>query len=1257
MKTAEAIEGITDAGEFELLATRVLRITDEDCRLLEHMGVNAAGKPVANPIDGFCRVPGTDPPRFVMAQFTTDRVETLERKWLFDHSAAPNAKKATAAHDGDLIKASRRAEPLRKDYPDAKFVLHLCTNRQPDDELLAKAIKRGHDLNIEVRFLTRSCLRDVLDVTSDGQWLRKEHLGIQAERLSLPLLRELSAKSIQRYEREFLVTPPHAFVSTSSARALKASLASSRSMHVVTGASGTGKSVSCYLVLKAYLAEGGVGLWIPGEIAARASSLEEAIDLTLRSLYPTIEPGSGATALRLQSPLQRLLLIVDDVNRGGSPAESLRKLLTWGHPSHDEKTDALAQSYAIVVPVWDFYWAPWAPQDQQLSSAGWLARIPINSMDEDEALRCLAASLGPRIQEFAEADQQLIVAALGHDPILIALYADSVAGRSELHPPALAHEVMGRFVQTAESEAAQSDGHLQEEYDLALAHLATRLVNQRDLYPRWEDVKQWLSADDAQAIRELAHLGKLCRLSGQGGENRFEFRHDRILEHFLVRVLQPMLSNLESNADVLADPFYASFVGRALASSQPSDELLEWVQQYAPLALISSLRFLPSLPNDIADRIAAAATYWLESASKDQRTPPVVLFEAYRLLEGMDAPHLLSITQSLPRHRLLARARLANGEAAAGVVEFSDTRWFAPAVTDRGLDAVLSRAIHRHKQGLIAECVEMLQRANLAEADRCNALVLAGFIADAALAAPIRTAWDLATDKSNALLPALWAGLRCSAADPSSVLDGMMAAWASLPDDGAGGGPSERASTAQELQSAVRRGIPEPVLRYLIAQAKANEAIRWPVTLMLECVDHPLVVTFLIEEAAEIERKIKGTGGLSLWLMTLMNQWDPTIEMIGRRLPPEAVQAIRSCWESKAADSQLRETAFKFWVRAVDDLDMLRSIPTDHPQFEIVLSRRARLGDLSTIPLIKPLVAVDQKWFQVIGKIWSDQFKQVLDDALLKLDKHTPTHHTGGTTNEHYMLAHLLRDIPGNEAQPFVVKHWDHLKFNRLFVQVALYIGSPECVALATKAIDGYPSEADPFKHLDYFFGFSATGLMDRVEYRHLEVLLPYLGMLSDHTLSAMANFCERHGYRDWGRVHLKPEFDRRRSQLPQVAKESREFIERLGRHHFPSDADLLQELDWIEQQGNHHYGDLHFWSEDFERRQDDRTRWRRILDEWFSRKPTIERFRLFANAVLERGTRRDIDLLYKHVISGDPNEIEQLRTNAKVGIMRRSLR
>ncbi len=61
-------------------------------------------------------------------------------------------------------------------------------------------------------------------------------------------------------------------------------------------------------------------------------------------------------------------------------------------------------------------------------------------------------------------------------------------------------------------------------------------------------------------------------------------------------------------------------------------------------------------------------------------------------------------------------------------------------------------------------------------------------------------------------------------------------------------------------------------------------------------------------------------------------------------------------------------------------------------------------------------------------------------------------------------------------------------------------------------------------------------------------------------------------------------------------------------------------------------------------------------MEEWLVRSPTVERFRIVADAILEHGARKDFDLLSKYVVSGDSNEVEHLRVNAKFGVMRRSL-
>lgn len=1251
MTTAQAIEGITDAGQFEILATRVLRLVDDDCKYLEHMGVNAEGKTITNPVDGFCMVPGTDPPRFVMVAFTTDKIENLERKWLFDHSTALRAKKATAANDGDLIKASQRAQTLRKTHSNATFVVHLCTNKQPNDTLMADVLACGKKLGIDVRFLGRSRIRDELDTTRDGQWLRKQHLGIQAERLSLPLFHELARQSLERYGREFLITPPTAFIPTTSERALANEVTSRRSVYLVTGASGTGKSVSCFQLLRSHLASDGIGLWIPGEVAARASSLEEVIGDTLRTLHPMIEPTAGADALALAGGTQHLLLVIDDIIRSGSPTETLRKLLAWLRPS--KQNQDVTTPHSIVVPVWDLFWAPLEPQ---FRAAGWLASVPTNKMEECEACACLVTALGPRVQQFAEVDQVNIVRALGNDPILIALYADSVNDQECMSAPLLALEVVGRFLQSAQADAAASGTCLQADYEPALVALADWMLSNRALYPRWRDINEALPENVIKPLRELARIGKICRISDRAGEDRFEFRHDRILEHYLARSLQRMLASFEANEQVISDPFYASFVGLALATSSPSDGLVRWLERNSPLSLFAAIRFLPPQPHGSDHVVVTSAIRWLKEANQSSATPSDLLIEAYRILEETDSPCVLDITDHLHGSWFKRRARLANGSADEIIVEFANSRFFAPGSNDPGLDSVFSRALHRHSANLIKECSALLESGDTTDDRRQGALVLAGFIGHPSLGAAVRVGWRSMTDKVSAILSALWAGIRCGESDPSGILGPIVDAWAQLPDDRTDGGLSDRVVIGDSLRFAIRRGSPAASCMYLITAARTVEALRWPITLALKDSDDPIAITFLLEEAAEIEQRLKGTNQFSHLLMSLKDQWDPTTGR-GRRLPQDCIRAIRTCWESETSGPQLRETAFKIWVRATDDLKLLRAISASHPQFETVLWRRAQLGDISTVQEILPILQGDSDWFRIVNHVWCAPLQPVLDLALADLAKHTPDNCLGGATNEHYMLAELIRDIPVADGEPLLLKHWGHLQFSRLFVQTAMYIGSSECIAKAEAAVARYPKEVDPFEHIDMFFGFFVTGLMDRLEHHHLVGLLPYLPKLSDLALSDMARYCQRQGKHKWANTHLKPEFDRRRARLPAAAKEKQEHAARIGRHHFPSDDDLRENLDWIEQQGNHYYWHVSRWSEEFDERQDDHSRWCRLLQEWLAEGPAIGRFKVVAAAVLQHGTRADLELLNNRFVKGDQVEIEKIRANATFGVMRRSIR
>ena len=84
---------------------------------------------------------------------------------------------------------------------------------------MQEGYKTGRQLGIEVRFLARSVIRDHLDTTPEGQWLRKQHLGISADILSLPLLRELASQSVSGYLLE-LFCSEDAIVDTATTKRL-----------------------------------------------------------------------------------------------------------------------------------------------------------------------------------------------------------------------------------------------------------------------------------------------------------------------------------------------------------------------------------------------------------------------------------------------------------------------------------------------------------------------------------------------------------------------------------------------------------------------------------------------------------------------------------------------------------------------------------------------------------------------------------------------------------------------------------------------------------------------------------------------------------------------------------------------------------------------------------------------------------------------------------------------------------------------------
>ena len=468
MMTAEMIERITDAGQFEILATRVLRELDADCRNVVHCGVNAQGKTIPNPIDAFCLVPGSNPPRYIMAAFTLTATSGLLNKWLSSHTTyKPSGKKKpprpSRADDGDLSKAGRWAVAIRAQHPDAKFRVWLCTNRRLDIAIQQPVYNKAAELGVEVRFLDQSSLRDFLDVKPEGQWLRQEHLGILADQMSYSLLRRLSGESVRAYANDLLLPPIDEIVPTRAAQTAAEAAWEAAYLHLLVGPSGAGKSVTAHDLLRRHVDDGGVGLWIPAEVVEKETSLSGAVNAVVRSLHPGAGVSAGHEALRLGSVDHPLMLVLDDVNRSPDSVRLLRRVVGWSRPghTHDETDGAPKSPVRIICPAWD---ASWYPLRHTYESMSWVRIQEIGPMARPEAVACLKATLGERATAHTDAELGAFAEQLHNDPILLGLFGRFLRACPSANPLAVAENVIGRVVEQAIGDLTATNRSLPADY-------------------------------------------------------------------------------------------------------------------------------------------------------------------------------------------------------------------------------------------------------------------------------------------------------------------------------------------------------------------------------------------------------------------------------------------------------------------------------------------------------------------------------------------------------------------------------------------------------------------------------------------------------------------------------------------------------------------------------------------------------------------------------------------------------------------------
>jgi len=1108
--TERALAAMTDEGLFEKLATAVLRTFEPLAAGLAHTGMNAEGRTQASPVDGLHYVRGANPPHVVIAQHTITAVKRLEKKWLFGPvtPSAP-ARGRRAIEVGDVIKAAEQANVARVDNPAAQATLFLTTNQEPQADLISKVAAAAAKYTLDIEIWSRSRIAHLLDTDPKGQWLRHQYLGIVPQRLSSDLLRDLSNRSLEANrplgdERNWINRAgDHTLVNVR------------RGLTLLIAASGQGKSVACYRALMSHVARGGFGIVLSDTILAGATTLDQAIRKALRDLHPTLYAEDNP--LSLCSPELPLLIVVEDINHSGQAARLIEKIATWSQP--DGKDKQSGRSWRILCPVWPQTMATLAETTKRAIDPSILYLEPLTRTEGTKAVLARAAAASCTLSDM---EAEGISAALGDDPLLIALQDLARDPHPENTISAFLEDELQRTqASSGEPAAALRDG---------LLNLAKEMLHRRRLEPSWLDISGWnLDSNTREQIKILTKEQGLVAFQGHSTDLKLRFRHDRIRDWILAEAIKN-----NDCTDIESDPFFAEIIGGAFVRRGALTGQIARLQQSNPLALFFSLKLTP--PGSERQRIVEALSQWLADPAHGSSAFNHLRWEALAVLSQVDGLEIPKLAGQLSTHSPSGWiARMRNGDLNGG---FEMCAAYDMGVTDPARDQVVAHAKLKYGNNLISAMNDILRRPGINGNALAGVLRVAGLIGDIRLAPALMASWsDRPSEQLARLRDYLWALCRCVDKESAEAsLAPVCDLWASLPDDDVS---NETVATARSVTRssimadsigfAFSHHPPENAIDYLVTRAEFDQRLTWPITYMLRTVDHPQAVAFVASEIAKTIRK----HGWAVSADFIESDWQRA-QNNGRPMSPNSRAVLLALWQNPANDKALRSAGLRLWSATKDETDLsaLTEAANDPDLKLSILRHRLERNDHQAIPdlLDRLRDPTHQRWWWPMTRhVWCSDLADAFDEYLESWKNCGPDDQDIALEDVGWQTVAVLCRMDVQDAERLLLKHWPVLKAISAFIHAAIYVGTPNLLALADQEVKASNDPKALFRQLRLTYGLQIQphpGIVREGQVLHLE---PYLSFLSQDTIVSLAHACNEHGWFDTRRSLLDHRFENQR--------------------------------------------------------------------------------------------------------------------------------
>jgi hypothetical protein len=1109
--TTKLLSEISDEGLFERLATAVLREADPRYAALVHPGVNADGRTVKGPLDGVSFVSGSNPVQLVAVHHTTTKASDLQSKWLHDPATVkPRKGRRPTAPPGDLLKTANVVAEERRRAPRLEATLVLTTNQEPPVDLVGNVEAAARNCCLKLDLWPRSRIAHFLD-KREGQWIRRTFLSIEPDRLSSELLSKLSRDSAHNFRP---LDHSDAWVD----RSLDNFLDEVRSNVVfIVAESGFGKTVACYKHLIKHIDQGGFGIILPHEILENALNVDQAVENALRQLHPELSPNLGDDIRSVCDRGNPLLVVVEDINRSARGAQLLEKLANW--TSRRETTGegpSTTSSWRLLCPVWPELLLSLKDQARKRVESMSMSCPALTLPEARLAVQRRSALLG-RI--FTDLEADAIAAALGHDPLLIALHDPSKT------PDAF--QVVDEFVEASLLRTAMRHPEwTAPDYRAALTAMSQAMLSRRQLEPAWTDIIAWfgLAGGMTQIIRRLLEDGEILRLSSEVPSARLRFRHDRVRDSLLSNAVAEMIRSQALDETFLSDPFFAEVIGGALIDQRVGPAFMDRAVDANPLAVFHAFRRAgnPDAPKYrlIVDTIGT----WLNRDDRRSEATRHLMWHAVGVLAQMESPDVITLIKRMPVGGTTAQfARLRNGDIFGGI-ELCQKIDFGSIAPWR--DSQIEHAKARFGKRLISELAEILQQIGLGDDMRAGALRLAGHLADPALFDAIAVSWEIDEARGDHLQDYLWAGAQCCSDQPAKVLGPVCDAWAALsnvPEKEHHSSP-RNSLAAYNVRYGFQQWPPVRAIKYLIERASQTE-LNWPITFLLHGLDNPDSLEFTALQLANTARRQNETGSFSPLAMSATDRWDPDRRRGATPMSHISKSHLLKLWTGPTADSYLREQAFRLWSASqIDgDLTILREIDSSDNLYSTALFQRIRRSDITAIPALLEKIKTEREsyWWQAGRYLWSDALTEALDESFVRRGETAERIWDAPETLDDWITSENLLRLHPNVAENLLVKHWDHLRYAPNFVHAALFVATPRLRQLADAAIAECSDQRKLMEHIDTHYNIKPGGGSGVTRLEQVEALVPYFGLLSDAAIDHFWRLCNDRGWFELRRVHL----------------------------------------------------------------------------------------------------------------------------------------